>query len=113
MLGIKTKTFASANSGPRQIRRRPTKSTKSDPKRTWNPRLIWRKALARKAAYPEQRPGPPGVALFRDATCLAEGGRNEQHEKNVSDPKLVVARHGACQRRGIGGNQTRSDDLFL
>jgi len=23
----------------------------NDPKRTWNPRLIWRKVLARKAAY--------------------------------------------------------------
>jgi hypothetical protein len=96
-------------------------------------RLIWRKALARKAAYGlfwgwllQSPPSPPtpaapaetkialtGVALFRDATRLSEGGRNEQHEKNVSDPKLIVAHHGARQRHGIGGNQTRSDYLFL
>src|SRR4029079_17635127 len=31
----------------------------------------------------------------------------------VFDPKFDVARHGACRRRGIGGNQTRSDHLFL
>ena len=42
------------------------------PKRTWNPRLIWRKALARKAAYGplglvmQSSPSPPTRAALTD-----------------------------------------------
>ena len=68
-----------------------------DPKRTWNPRLIWRKAAGSKAAYGlfwgwlvQSSPSPPtpavlaetkiaptGVALFRDApACPKEDVMN-------------------------------------
>ena len=34
-------------------------------------------------------------------------------EKSIPDPEPVVARHSVCQQCLIGGNQTRSEYLFL
>ncbi len=52
----------------------------NDPKRTWKPRLIWRKALARKTAYGplwgwlvQSSPSPPTPAALAERRSLRPG----------------------------------------